>query len=265
MLLVIHFYARVKKMMLLKSLVLPPASLFLLYVIAATIKHRASRTARVLAATAVLLLFSLSTQWGSLLLVRPLEEKTSPLQHHRAHGAKAIVVLAAGRVQQAPEYDGRDIPDYIALPRLRYAAWLHRRTGLPLLVSGGIPSPSGGEPLAIPMARVLRDEFNVPVTWIEQSSRNTTENAIHSASMLSRNGIGHVLLVTDAMHMHRARLAFSTTSLHVTEAPTLFLGRVAVHPYGFIPTAEALRRSCYAIYQWLGIFFVKMETAYGSL
>ena len=52
---------------------------------------------------------------GAEFLVAPLERMTTPLSSPETSGAQAIVVLAAGRLQEAPEYGGRDIPDYIQL------------------------------------------------------------------------------------------------------------------------------------------------------
>ncbi|RMG33348.1 MAG: hypothetical protein D6720_11630 [Gammaproteobacteria bacterium] len=47
--------------------------------------------------------------------------------------AQAFVVLAAGRHTGAPEYGG-DTVGAISLQRARYAAFLQRHTGLPLIV-----------------------------------------------------------------------------------------------------------------------------------
>jgi len=91
----------------------------------------------------------------------------------------AIVVLGAGRSTEAPEYDFQDTVNAAALERVRYAAFLQRRTGLPLLVSGGSP---GGEAIAEAdfMQKLLSDEFRIPVKWIERESRTTLENARNS-------------------------------------------------------------------------------------
>ncbi|HAK93275.1 MAG TPA: YdcF family protein, partial [Massilia timonae] len=98
--------------------------------------------------------------------------------------------------------------------RLRYAAHLHRRTGLPILVSGGAPGP-GAMSLADAMAAALREDFGVPVRWVEGRSRNTAENAMFSAALLRPEKVGRVLLVTDAMHMERARTVFQRGGLQV--------------------------------------------------
>ena len=197
------------------------------------------------------------------LFVRPLERMTRPLHAPERAGAGAIVVLAAGRLRNAPEYGSRDIPDYVALARLRYAAHLQRRTGLPVLVSGGTAgTPSAGErpySLADAMATALRADFGVPVQWVEARSRDTAENAAYSAAQLRAGEVRRVLLVTDAMHMARARAAFERAGLEVVDAPTMFFSGQARSIHAWVPSAEGLRRSWYAIYELIGTVWYRLR------
>jgi uncharacterized SAM-binding protein YcdF (DUF218 family) len=202
----------------------------------------------------LLLLYFLCTEIGASLLVRPLENLTAPLASSSDTRAQAIVVLAAGRLEHAAEYGGKDIPDYIALGRLRYAAKLQHETGLPILVSGGNVAVDGaGESKADAMASALREDFVTPVRWVEGTSENTAENAQFSAGILHQEGVRRILLVTDAMHMPRAKMVFAKTGLDVVAAPTMFFGAVSIGPFDFLPSAEGLRRSYYATYEWLGL------------
>jgi uncharacterized SAM-binding protein YcdF (DUF218 family) len=135
---------------------------------------------------------------------------------------QAIVILGANRYAEAPEYDFQDTVGPLGLERVRYGAWLQRKTGLPVLVSGGTP---GGEtvPEADLMKAVLSDEFKVSVKWSEHQSRNTAENARFSQELLAEAGIRHVYLVTHAWHMRRAARSFESVGIKVTPAPTGFL------------------------------------------
>jgi uncharacterized SAM-binding protein YcdF (DUF218 family) len=236
-----------------RGLILPPQSLFLLLALGLLLRRRWLNLGTRTCATAVILLFLLSTPVVAHLLAEPLEHFTPPLTMTYHTDAEAIVVLAAGRLTNAPEYNGRDVPDSLTLARLRYAAKLHRETGLPVLVSGG----SGGwgrESYAAGMARSLRNEFRIPVRWIEGQSSNTAENAQYSARILRQNGVQHILLVTHAIHMRRSVMAFTQAGLTVIPAPTMFFsaGGDPYQPRNFIPSVEGLRRSQYAIYEWLG-------------
>jgi uncharacterized SAM-binding protein YcdF (DUF218 family) len=250
---------------LFRALILPPASLFLLIVIGLLLWRRWPRAGRIIAGSGLAALAFLSSNAGASFFVRPLEAMTSPLLAPERAGAQAIVVLAAGRLQDAPEYAGRDIPDYYALARLRYAAHLQRRTGLPMLVTGG-----NGDSLAADardrayqkadaMTAALREDFGVPVRWIEPQSRNTAENAAYSAAMLRKDGVRRILLVTDAMHMPRSRTVFELAGLEVVSAPTMFFGDQARSLGAWVPSAEGMRRSWYAMYEWLGIAWYRLR------
>lgn len=251
-----------------RGLVLPPASLLLLIAAGLVLAGRWPRAGRAIAACALVALIFLSSAAGTRLLVAPLEAMSTPLLAPERAGAQAIVVLAAGRVQQAPEYGGRDIPDYVALARVRYAAHLQRRTGLPVLVSGGNGS-SGRDAdaddraysKAGAMADALREDFGVPVKWIEPRSRDTQENAACSAALLRAAGVHKVLLVTDAMHMPRAHSAFTRAGLDVVDAPTLFFSRQPQKLEAFVPSAEGMRRGWYAMYEWIGMAWYRLRAS----
>ena len=64
-------------------------------------------------------------------IYRPLTPQTVV-----ASNAAVIIVLGGGIYADAPEY-AADTLSSSALPRLRYAAYLHHLTELPILVTGG--------------------------------------------------------------------------------------------------------------------------------
>ena len=165
-------------------------------------------------------------------------------------------------MMNAPEYAGAHIPDYIALARLRYAARLQHETGLPLLVSGGNLAPfAPRQSKAADMANALTEDFRTPVTWIEGRSETTAQNATYSSAILRAAGVRRILLVTDAMHMARAERAFKRSGLEVVAAPTMFF-RLTSHDFNaFVPSAEGLRQSYYALYEWIGIVWYRLREA----
>lgn len=237
-----------------REILLPPQNIFLLWAVGWLTQRWRPRLGVALRRTALFLLFFLCTGVGAELLVAPLESMTSVPRSLHNTGAQAIVVLSAGRYTAAPEYGGQEIPDYVALARLRYAAKLYRETGLPILVSGGsVTSNRSVKPLAQSMAKALRDEFDIPVKWSEEESRNTAENAFYSARLLKRDGINRILLVTDAMHMPRSVMAFSESGMNVVAAPTIFFSSEKFALSDLLPSVENLRRAHYAMYEWLGL------------
>ena len=164
-------------------------------------------------------------------------------------GAQAIVVLG-GEVER--EADGRTVPGQHTLQRLRVAAALARRSGLPLLVTGGV-TRQGAAPVADAMAASLREDFSVPPRWVEEHAADTFENASAAAAMLVPAGIRSVLVVTQQWHMRRAMLAFAAAGLHAIPAPVTDVTSAELEPGDFIPSAKAWHRSYYALHEWIGL------------
>jgi uncharacterized SAM-binding protein YcdF (DUF218 family) len=210
------------------------------------------------------LLLLLSTRSGSLLLSTPLETRYPPLTQIPAT-AQAIVVLGGNRRSRAPEYGNLDAPSYATLTRLQYAARLYRLSHLPILVSGGTAPENAGidtESEADIMARSLHDDFNIPTQWRERLSPTTAENATRSAAILKQAGVQRIILVTDAIHMPRAAASFRHTGLQVTPAATVFFSNERRTFFDFIPSGEGMRRSNYAIHEWIGMLWYMIRSGY---
>lgn len=234
------------------ALLLPPLDLILICAAGLALRRNWPRAGLALSASALIALAVIGTPAGARLFLGPLENRSAPLASARDAAAQAIVVLGGGRIRNAPEYGNRDIPALIPLARLRYAARLQRETGLPILVSGGAPDDAT-EPEAAIMARSLREDFAVPVKWIEGRSDDTVQNAAFSAALLQQQGVRRILLVTDGIHMPRATALFRKTGLEVIPAPTALHSRGRLTPIDFIPSGEGLSRTHYAIHEWLGL------------
>jgi len=192
---------------------------------------------------AFIVLYPLSMQYVADQLLWLIEP--APRNPVADKSGQAIVVLGGGTYHSAPEY-GADTVKAVVLPRLRYAAHLHRALGKPVLASGGAPEGSS-VPEAQLMRHVLMQDFGVSVVWVEESSRNTFENAQQSAAVLKPAGIQTIYLVTHAWHMHRARIAFEHAGFTVIPAPTGYATRFKLTVLDFLPDARALRDS--------GLFF----------
>ena len=68
---------------------------------------------------------------------------------------------------------------------------LHRETGLPLAVTGGVVFGDGA-PEARLMERALQEDFGVDVRWVEEESRNTEQNAALTRRLLERDGMTRI-------------------------------------------------------------------------
>src|SRR5690606_22454080 len=164
-----------------------------------------------------------------------------------------IVVLAGGILRGQPEYGGINTTDDSSLLRIRYGAYLHRRTGLPILVSGGVPI--NGESSGQTMANDLNEFFDTPVRWVEGKSENTAENAQFSWDMLHAEGIHTIVLVTSASHMRRSVSSYKRVGFTVIPAPTGYHGPPLDNMLKYLPKLDALHESNTALHEWLGMLW----------
>jgi uncharacterized SAM-binding protein YcdF (DUF218 family) len=240
----------------LKALVLPPGGIILFGLIGLWIARRRFRLGAAITATALGLLYVMSTGvfggWAlSLLSPAYTDPRARP-------DAQAIVALAGGTYGFAPEYEG-DMVSRLTLMRVRYAAHLHRLTGKPILVSGGTNSAQVTTE-AQQMRALLRDEFKVPVRWIEDRSRNTFENALESRRVLAPLGVDTIYLVTSAWHMPRARLAFEHAGFAVIPAPTGFSTFENIGYQQLLPQPSGLLNSYYFFHEITGYAWYWIRT-----
>ena len=232
---------------LLAALVLPPTGPLLLAIAGAVALRRWPRLGRGLLWTGlgVLLALSLGPISGLLLW---LANDSPAVRIEDARTAQAVVILGGG-VRRAPEYGG-DTLGRLSLERVRYGAKLARETGLPVLVAGGTVLGDTATEASL-MRAALEREFNVPVRWVEEKSRNTHENAQFSAAILKRDGVKRVVLVIHGFDIRRARAEFTDAGLEVVPAPTVVPTFEIISPLDFVPSMAALQGSYYALYELL--------------
>jgi uncharacterized SAM-binding protein YcdF (DUF218 family) len=175
------------------------------------------------------------------------------------HEAQAIVILGGGRRDHAPEYGGTTLKP-LSLERVRYGAWLAKKTGLPILVSGGLGDKDIPAEATI-MKSVLEKEFGQEVKWVEDASRNTFENAKFSQAILTANHIKTVYVVSHAWDQARALWSFRQVGLNPIPAPTAFesWSGEGVDIYDFLPSAKALLKTAYATHEILGNIWYRIR------
>ncbi|MFM8990010.1 MAG: YdcF family protein [Alphaproteobacteria bacterium] len=242
----------------LKPILMPPWSLALLALAAALAGGRKGRVACVLFLAGFLALATLPVADGLQRLVeaRTPAAATTPPQ--------AIVVLSADYRAVAPEYGEATIGP-ATLARLRHGVHLHRRTGLPLLATGGgTPErfrPSLGEAMRV----AARRDFGVEMRCVEDASRNTMENASLSARILLPEGVSTVLLVTHAEHMPRSMRAFAAAGIASIPAPVGPVAPRGAEPWGLddlLPRTRALDRSASALHELAGMLWYEAVLAW---
>ncbi len=153
--------------------------------------------------------------FAAVVVTTPLAEYAAqPLRlEPQVKRAEAIVVLGGGAYQ-----DGT--PSVPSLVRAIYGFSLFRAGYAPriLLAGGRATVYSGFEALA--MKKLLEDIGAAPkLLETESRSTRTYSNARESAQILQAQGVTHILLVTHANHMLRAKRTFEKAGFTVYSAP----------------------------------------------
>jgi uncharacterized SAM-binding protein YcdF (DUF218 family) len=234
--------------------VLPPGCLILLALIGLALMRTRVRFGAGLVMFSLIALYALSTPIVGSGLLRSLQPPYSDPAGDATPGA--IVILGGGVNPRAPEYDSDNVSHY-TLERVRYGAHLQRRTGKPILVTGG--NPAGNDLTeAEAMKRTLR-EFGASAEWLEDASDNTFQSALLSARILKKAGVQSIYLVTHAWHMPRARMVFERAGLHVVPALMAYSASGRVRVLDFMPSGYALHKSFLFFHEVLGMFWYRLR------
>jgi len=242
-----------------KLLVLPPGSLIILALVGLMFHKR--RFGLILSAMALLSLLLLSLPIVVALLAG-YWERYPPVSFSQIENfsPQALVVIGGGATDRADEYQMLLTVHTRTLARLRYAAKLTKQFELPILVSGGrLPNYQNVSEAQL-MAQVLEEEFNIRVTWKEQESANTAENARFTRELLVKQGVNDIILVTQAYHMPRALHEFTKAGFKVLPAPTAFIADQSEKPFDFtivdfLPSPVALMDGFLLAHESLGMLW----------
>lgn len=230
-------------------LIYPPA-INILLLLAALLLWRRRKVAITLIAVATisLIIFSLPITSNQLAIL--LEKYPAiPPAELRTHKADAIVVLGGGVISHADEYQRSSLSNS-ALMRLRYAAFVQRQTGLPILTSGS--GLTGATSEAETMQQILATEYSITNVKAEATSRTTAENAVNSALILKRNKMHRIFLVTSSLHMNRAVDLFTRQGVDVIPAPTDLYSNRDIDWRDYMPSGNALYDARYVLHEYLG-------------
>ena len=240
---------------LLTAIILPPFNSLILWFSSLLLyKLQFRKLSRFCTVFGIAILYICSTPYFSHKLIQAVtfSEKFTIEDYKKA---QAIIVLGGG-VRNSDELFGDYAIAAAPLERMRYAAYLHRQTGLPILVTGG--SPEGREPEAKIMAQELHDFFGVQVKWLESNANTTAQNARLSKNILNRESISHIILVTNQWHMKRAKMLFEREGFNVLAAGTTAHQALDMGILPFIPQAQALQNSSIALKEWIGYWKEKL-------
>jgi uncharacterized SAM-binding protein YcdF (DUF218 family) len=195
-------------------------------------------------ACALTILWLFSTPLVSRVLLSTLEDTNS----QQGTSSADVAILLGGIISGENDAGEPDLND--SVDRAIKAVRLYRDGSVKhILITGGTPEPQ--------LLASLLEEWGVPeeAIIVEDSSRNTFENAVKSKLLWDAHQFRSGLLVTSASHMPRALAVFHRAGFAVEPAATDF----RVRPYlmdgilALLPDARALENSTVAIKEWIGL------------
>jgi uncharacterized SAM-binding protein YcdF (DUF218 family) len=171
--------------------------------------------------------------------------------------AQAIVVLGGG----VHPGDGDKVPDTLgpwSLERIVLAAQAYRQLKLKVAVSGGRVASAHTSEASL-MKAALETQFSVPVTWVDDQSRTTYENAVLTAKLLKADNVTTIVLITQAWHMRRALWSFERAGLHAIPYPAPLTYDENDRLADYLPSIGALERSYHALHEAIGLAYYRLR------
>ncbi len=249
---------------LLKMWLLPPLLNIGLIVLGLILIRRWRRLGTSLILLGSVSLYLFSTPWFADHLRQSIEtypaistEQHATLKRQTEEQATAIVMLGSSHKESAAEYEGTSL-DASAIKRINYAVWLAKQIGAPVLASGGAWA-EGDTPHAKAVADYAKKHLNFELRWQENRARTTYENALYSKTMLAKDNINQVILVTQSYHMRRSVELFEAQGFEVIAAPTDLANPLPFADIrNWIPGVKAYSDSYRAMHEQMGWAWYKL-------
>jgi uncharacterized SAM-binding protein YcdF (DUF218 family) len=185
-----------------------------------------------------IVLTPLSNIAGRAIAIEPAVESTG-----------AIVVLAAGL------FRGGELVDE-SLRRSTRGIELYKKGLAPLLVLSGRARPREPVPTEAEVRAGLAELAGVSRSAIikEETANTTMEESVRIAALLKQRHVDRILLVTESLHMRRAKMVFERAGLQVVPFPSDNLSHAARSPSDrlWLATRVAMEVTAIAYYRIAG-------------
>jgi uncharacterized SAM-binding protein YcdF (DUF218 family) len=256
---------------LLAELLMPPTIWVIFGVFTAVGLKKYKRTQVALVSLSFMMIWFMSTTYfatGLLKVTDSLMQWPSPLlieSINPVQGQSSVIVILGGGVRRGalelPNNQYQDVSKE-TMERLRMGARLAKQTQFQVLVTGGSPDRTSPNDISEGelMSKVLREELGVQVKWLENQSNTTQENAQFSASILKKEKVKNIYLVTHFWHMPRAQYFFEKQGFRVIPVP---IGYKVQHQFilrDFFPSSSGFSLTRQILHECIGTIWYKLQT-----
>lgn len=233
------------------SFLLPPGIfIIILFAFGLWLFSKKNKRAGKIAFIIALALYLVSTSFLSYPLLQSLENRYAP---PAKIDGDVIIMLAGGATFDTVDIDGIGMLSGSAANRLLTTARLYRTTSLPIILSGNnLAENSESE-----IARRQLISLGIPEDKIilDNTSRNTKENAENTYSLLVKQNFSRPILVTSAFHMERSLKEFAKYSVSPVPFPTDFMRNKQFNfrLMSFAPSSASLAATSIVAKEYLGL------------
>lgn len=139
--------------------------------------------------------------------------------------------------------------------RVLTVAELFRSTKLPILLSGGQVFSDSGNESQIAKRHLIALGVPESSIYLDDTSRNTEENALKTQAILNEKGWKHPILITSAFHMARSVKQFQKLKIDLVPYPTDYISQQnqQLSVSKFIPSSSGLSNTSIALKEFLGL------------
>ncbi len=234
--------------------ILPPGLNILLAIIGLFFYWRKPLLGKIFILSAILSLWLASMPIVAYNLIEVLQNQFPKLSlsHNEVNKHAAIVVLGGGDAIHVEQNNKHTVSDS-TFNRIRYGAYLHKITNLPIIVSGGTDGYKDTE--ADLMSATLVNDFGISNIIKEDKSHNTAEESQFLVPIFKKYQFNTIYIVTNAWHMPRSVLNFVKQD-NITVIPAPMGYEVYDHHYtllSFLPNIHALDTTTIALHEFIGM------------
>jgi len=235
------------------NLILPPGCLIISLLIYIILYYKKNKTMPKLIVTITILFYIISIPLTSNLLTHSLEYKYLP--PNKLDG-DVVVVLGSGATLSSPDLSGSGNLSGSAANRLLAAARINKKTGLPIIFTGGQVFKTSGNEAEIAKRQLLDLGLSENAVIMENKSLNTTENANFTKVLLTKYNYTKPILLTSAFHMYRAVINFNNAgikNLEIYPCDYSTNKKLSMDFNSFVPSSSSLGSSSLALHEYLGV------------
>lgn len=236
--------------------------LFITIVLLFNLKIKKAKVSRKMIVTTALIIYILSIQITSRILVYPLENSYPPLNFSKIDKTipSIIIILGGGAITNTPNSPNLGELSDQAFKRIFWGCELYKETNFPIVISGGSPPNTNYIPEALVMRYYLaKFGVNPSNIFIEPDAKTTQENAIYVKNLIESMKINRIFLVTSAIHMPRSFKIFSNyfdNNVKIIPVPSNYLiTRDNISWIDFKPDIDSLRANAMAIHEYIGMIY----------